>query len=285
MSMHFTDVPNLLVVSPRDTIRRDVQINVIPLPVDLISALENRIETEQDVSALILPLGGMALYPAMVLETSNLNWAIETFAHEWVHHYLYFFPLGLQYLNGETYIINETTADVFGKEVWQLVAARYYPELIAETVQISPSLNPASCRDEACLVRRPRPLLTPSLVSWGGDNQTTTPPPFDFGATMNETRVTVDALLAEGKVDEAEIYMEERRRIFVANGYPIRRLNQAYFAFYGGYQGGSAPGAAGEDPIGPAVRAVRESSPNLHDFVVTMRTITTRDELVAQASQ
>ena len=49
--------------------------------------------------------------------------------------------------------------------------------------------------------------------------------------------------------------MEQRRQLFVENGYYIRKLNQAYFAFYGAYA--DVPGgAAGEDPVGPAVRAL-----------------------------
>jgi hypothetical protein len=49
---------------------------------------------------------------------------------------------------------------------------------------------------------------------------------------MHVTRLTVDELLAEGKIDEAESYMEERRRIFWDNGFQhLRKLNQAYFAF------------------------------------------------------
>ena len=47
--------------------------------------------------------------------------------------------------------------------------------------------------------------------------------------------------------------------MFVAHGYGIRKLNQAYFAFYGGYQSGS-PGEGGSDPIGPAVQAIRDQS-------------------------
>jgi hypothetical protein len=63
----------------------------------------------------------------------------------------------------------------------------------------------------------------------------------------------VDALLAEGKIAEAEAYMEERRRFFWEHGYRIRRLNQAYFAFHGAYAD-QPQGPAGEDPIGAAVR-------------------------------
>ncbi len=77
---------------------------------------------------------------------------------------------------------------------------------------------------------------------------------------MNETRVTVDQLLADGKIDQAEAYMEQRRELFVAHGYLIRKLNQAYFAFYGGYQTAS-PGEGGSDPIGPAVAAIKHRAP------------------------
>ncbi len=259
IAMHFTQVPNLLVVSPRDEIRFDISINLYPMPVDEQAALEAAIDEALDAASLIVPLGGIALYPAMILETTSIGFALDTFAHEWLHHYLYFFPLGLEYdFASETRIINETTATLFGREMSRLVLERYYPDLAPPP--------PAPAPSEAAPAR-PQP---PS------------PPAFDFGAAMHETRVTVDALLAAGDIEGAEAYMEERRRLFVANGFPIRKLNQAYFAFYGGYQSG-APGAGGQDPIGPAVQALRDASPSLHDWVVTMRTITTREALLAAA--
>ncbi|MFN8449835.1 MAG: hypothetical protein U0521_14935 [Anaerolineae bacterium] len=254
ISMHFTEVPNLLVVSPRDQIRFDVSINLDPMPVDEMDALENQIDQQLDVSSLIVPLGGIALYPAMILETSSLQFAAETFAHEWLHHYLFFFPLGFNYdFAGETRIINETTASLFGKEISLLVLKQYYPDLLPP-----PSLTQ----------RTDAPPATPS------------PNTFDYGTEMNETRVTVDALLAQGKIDEAEAYMEQRRQVFVEHGYEIRKLNQAYFAFYGGYQSAS-PGEGGSDPIGPAVQAIRDQSDTIFDWIETMRGIITRDELLA----
>lgn len=60
--------------------------------------------------------------------------------------------------------------------------------------------------------------------------------------------------------------MEQRRAFFWENGYAIRRLNQAYFAFYGAYAD-QPGGAAGSDPVGPAVRALRQSSPSLASFI------------------
>ncbi len=70
--------------------------------------------------------------------------------------------------------------------------------------------------------------------------------------------------------------MEERRREFVRQGYAIRKLNQAYFAFYGGYQ--DEPGAGGTDPTGPAIEELRVLSPDLLAWMQTMRAITTRAE-------
>ena len=104
------------------------------------------------------------------------------------------------------------------------------------------------------------------------------PPPFDFRAEMHETRVRADELLAEGKIEEAETYMEAQRQIFWQNGYLLRKLNQAYFAFHGAYA--DVPGgAAGEDPVGPAVRALRAQSTSLKDFINTIARMTSFEQL------
>jgi hypothetical protein len=84
---------------------------------------------------------------------------------------------------------------------------------------------------------------------------------------MHETRVTADEMLAAGQIEEAEAYMETRRQVFWENGYRIRKLNQAYFAFHGAYAdtpGGAAPA---EDPVGSAVRALYAQSDSLADFI------------------
>ena len=95
---------------------------------------------------------------------------------------------------------------------------------------------------------------------------------------MHETRVKADELLVRGKIEEAETYMEERRLFFWENGYLLRKLNQAYFAFHGAYA--DVPGgAAGEDPVGPAVRALREQSDSLAEFVDTIAWMTSFEEL------
>ncbi|WP_322799041.1 hypothetical protein, partial [Thermoflexus sp.] len=76
-----------------------------------------------------------------------------------------------------------------------------------------------------------------------------------------------------GEIRRAELYMEARRRVFLEHGYFIRKLNQAYFAFYGAYA--AEEGAAGvEDPIGPRVRRLWEQSPSLRAFLFRVALIT-----------
>jgi hypothetical protein len=72
--------------------------------------------------------------------------------------------------------------------------------------------------------------------------------------------------------------MEQRRQVFWDNGYLLRKLNQAYFAFHGAYA--DVPGgAAGEDPVGPAVRSLRAQSDSLANFVNTISWMTSFEQL------
>ena len=103
---------------------------------------------------------------------------------------------------------------------------------------------------------------------------------FDFRAEMRTTRMTVDQLLAEEKITEAETYMEERRQYLWENGYQIRRLNQAYFAFHGAYAD-TPGGAAGDDPVGAAVRLLRAESASLSEFINKISWISSFDGLRA----
>ena len=262
---HSTPVPNALIVSPRNHIEQSANISVSPdLTVDQQAALEDRVEKGLDVSALVVPIGGVGVYPTMIMRTTDLVWLTSTIAHEWTHNYLEFRPLGLLYDHTpELRTMNETTADISGTEIGAEVIKRYYPELLGATL---PDPN---------LVTFPQVHPNP------GDMQR---PPFDFRAEMHTTRVNADALLAAGKITEAEAYMEQRRQFFVKNGYDIRKLNQAYFAFYGAYA--DVPGgAAGEDPVGPAVRALRAQSKSLADFINRISWMTSFDQLKKAVGQ
>jgi hypothetical protein len=255
---HATPLPMALIVSPRNAIQQTANISLLAeLSIDETIALEKQVETGMDVSALVVPIGGVGVYPTMVKSTSDLAWQIEVIAHEWIHNYLTLRPLGINYdTSSELRTMNETTANLAGKEISQAVLARYYPQYLPP--------EPAPAPD-------PPPMLEP-------ENEPEPVPVFDFRAEMRETRVTVDELLAEGKIEEAEAYMESRRQMFWDKGFQIRRLNQAYFAFYGAYAD-QPGGAAGSDPVGPAVTELRQRSPSLAHFIRTIARMTSFDEL------
>jgi hypothetical protein len=248
--MHMTPLPQMLIVSPRDRIAQVEYATLVPvLATQEKEEMESAVYERLDHAALVVPIGGLGIYPAMVQETSSINWLAEVTAHEWTHHWLAFRPLGLRYLHSpQMRTINETVASMVDLEIGTAVIERFYPEFIPLPETAAP---PASPPAESA---------------------------FDFRAEMAETRITVDGLLAEGKIEEAEQYMEQRRHFFVANGYPIRKLNQAYFAFYGGYA--DAPGgAAGADPTGPMLRAIRAHTLSLRDFLHLVSAIENGDDL------
>ena len=107
---------------------------------------------------------------------------------------------------------------------------------------------------------------------------------FSFNANMRKTRLRVEELLAAGKVEEAEAYMEERRQKLVELGYYIRKLNQAYFAFYGSYAAGKG-WAAATNPIGEQMCVLRERSPSLVDFLNTVARMSSYQELLDELAR
>jgi hypothetical protein len=252
---HITPLPLALIVSPRDVIRQDADISLLPdLSLDQITQLEDAVSQGLGVSALVVPVGGVGVYPTMVESTTDLTWLTQTVAHEWTHNFLTWHPLGALYdASPDLRTINETTANISGTEVGSQVIAEYYPELVPQPAP--PQNNEAQA--------------TPA---------TPQPPVFDFRAEMHTTRLTVDQLLADGKIDQAEAYMEARRVFFWDHGYHIRKLNQAYFAFYGAYA--DVPGgAAGVDPVGAAVRQLRADSPSLAAFLNKIAWVTSFADL------
>jgi hypothetical protein len=249
---HSSPLPTALVVSPRDTITQTAIISLQPdLAVDQRDLLEEQVDTSLDVSSLVVNIGGIAIYPTMVMQTTNLEYITEIVAHEWIHNYFTLRPLGLYYFTSqETRTINETAATLGGKEIGRMVMERYYPELLPP----------------------PLPPEPPEIID---------PPPapvFDFRAEMHTTRLVVDDLIAKGQIEEAEAYMEARRIFFWENGYQIRKLNQAYFAFHGAYAD-HPEGPAGDDPVGEAVRQFYQYSPSLASFLSRIAWITSLEQL------
>jgi hypothetical protein len=258
---HTSSTPLALIVSKRSVIQQIANISVLPsLTLDQQILLEDEIAKSLDVSTLVVPIGGVGVYPTMVMETTDLRWTLDTIAHEWAHNYLNLRPLGLNYTTTpELRTMNETTASIVGGEVGTYILQSHYPEVLGSDFV-------------------PNPGKVSFQKSGSASMNTQDTAPFDFRAEMHETRVTADQLLAEGKIEEAEAYMEQRRQFFWENGYLLRKLNQAYFAFHGAYA--DVPGgAAGQDPVGPAVRALREQSDSLADFINTISWMTSFEQL------
>ena len=252
----FTESPLYLIVSPRNRIAITKGVYLDPaVNVAAMETIETQVQESLDVSALVEGTGGFSSYPTMVIEYPSLEWVASTVAHEWAHTYLAFRPLGWHYDDsGDMRTLNETVASIVGDEIGRSVMLRFYPELV---------------RPEAW----PRPLaLSPG---WWGLNPEERP--FEFAPFMRQTRLTVDRLLAEGRVPEAETYMEGQRKTLLDHGYTIRKLNQAYFAFHGSYAVG--PGAT--DPIGGKLHALRDRATSLVEFVQTVARFTTASALDA----
>ena len=266
---HVTPLPYALIVSPREKIEQEANISLLPgLSLEERVEVENSVEDTLDKSALVVAIGGVGVYPTMVQSTTDINWLAEVVSHEWTHNYLTLRPLGVNYdTTPELRTINETTASIVGKEVGQALIKRFYPEKAPPPPAPTPS-------EEAPLPSAPDEPDEPPA-----------PPRFDFRKEMRITRVRAEELLAEGKIDEAEAYMEERRKVFWDNGYLIRKLNQAYFAFHGAYNDSPGGGAAGEDPVGPAVQALRAQSASLAEFLNTIAGVTSFEELQVLINQ
>lgn len=254
-----TPLPYALIVSPRGVIRQDNNISLLPdLTLEQMVEIEDRVENQSDLSALVVPIGGIGVYPTMVMSSSNLNWLAEVVAHEWIHNYLTLRPLGWNYeTTPQLRTMNETTASLAGKEIGEAFIRRYYPEL-------APPPPPPVEKKEKETEKTPQPPQ---------------PPVFSFNKEMRITRVTADQLLADGKIEEAEAFMEARRKVFWENGYLIRKLNQAYFAFHGAYADVPGGGSAGSDPVGPAVVKLRNQSASLAEFLNRIAWMTSFDAL------
>ncbi len=240
-----------LIVSPRDEILQVGNLMLVRgLSLDEIIRLEEDIEKDLNLSALVVGIGGVGLYPSMIIETGNLDWLLHVVSHEWTHNYLTIRPLGMVYgASPELRTINETIADLSADDIQRKTFELYYPEYLPAEPDPPSGDNPPTEETGA----EPDPIQ-----EWV----------FDFREEMHITRLEVDRLLADGKIEEAESYMEIRRVYFWENGYLIRRLNQAYFAFHGSYAA-EPGGAAGEEGVdlGAELRELKQSASSYREFM------------------
>jgi hypothetical protein len=239
----FSDSPGALIISPRDRIAQTSSTLMKPgISGELRGELEDLIYQEEEVSALIVSTGGVATYPSVITISGNLRDALEIAAHEWLHHWFFFQPLGQHFWdNADMTTLNETAASIGG-------------ELIGD---------------------RAFTAMTGEVVTHERSSELADPEEFDIKAEMRETRLTAEELLADGKIDEAESYMEERRQFLDDNGIYIRKINQAFFAFYGSY----ATGSASVSPIGEQLDELHGGTESLEEFLKTVGEFDRVDDL------
>jgi hypothetical protein len=249
------DPPKLLVTSPRNEISRIEDVLIDPdISIEDMSRIEDELVADQNISAVILQTGGLASYPN-VIPTTHLKRLVDVAAHEWLHAHLAFYSLGQAYFSGgDIRSMNETLADIFGREV----GLRVYSEVTGE-----PFVAPI--RPETALEKVPNDEAAAAVED---------PDAFSFNRFMGETRRETDELLAEDLVDEAEAYMESRRVELLGHGYQIRKINQAYFAFHGTY----AESPSSTSPIARYLWDLREQVATVGDLVKLLRPIRTYAE-------
>ena len=247
--------PSLLVTSPRHVIQRmESRLVDTDLTEQQKLAVEDQLLHESDLSALILRTGGLAAYPNIVPSDYDLLPLLEVSAHEWLHAYLLFQPLGRAYWDGgDMTSLNETLAQIFGKEIGRITYNRISGNDI-NTMEPPPSVTAAEREDQ----------------------EEEDPDRFDFRQFMFDTRQWTDELLENGRIDEAESYMERRRLELVQNGYHIRKLNQAYFAFHGLY----AAGSASTSPLARQLWELRLQSEDIGNLVRTLQPVSDYDQFL-----
>lgn len=239
--------PKLLVVSPRNKILRLDETLINPdIEIHQMEIIENNLKKKHNLSGLVIQTGGLASYPTVVPSDVDLRELLEIAAHEWLHAYLIFQPLGRGYFKGgEMVTINESLADMFGREL----GVRVYSNILGV-----PFEEP----------ERPFFLETTGEKVVG----------FDFNSHLRETRLQVESLLSDGLVLEAENYMEKRKREINSHGYNIRKINQAYFAFHGSY--GSSPSSI--SPVANYLWDLREQSKTIGELIRIVEDVSDYEE-------
>ena len=244
VDVSFEEPPTVLNTSRRDHIEVVEQVLLAPdLPPLERDRMEREILEKHDLSALVDNLAGLSTYPTIVSDQAPLRAVLRTSAHEWLHAYLFFRPLGWNWRRSpEMFSLNETVAELAGNELGDDVFVRMGGDLA-----VSPGRY---------LPRHERDTF--------------------FTSEMRETRRTVDDLLLQGRVEEAEEYMKQRWWRLRLGGYRLRKLNQAYLAFRGRY----AEGPSSVSPIGPQVRALRAAHPDTVSFIKTVEQVSSYPEFL-----
>ncbi len=252
VTMRIEDPIHLLVISQRNKIGTVKQVILrSDLSIEDMDSIESQVDA-LGYSSLVVELGGTAVtYPAFVSNRGDVRYTIEAAAEEWTHQYLAFKPLGFLYAlnllnirhDADIPAMNETVAGMVSREIGAMVYKEYYQQA-----------------EDMATARRPsRPA----------------PGAFSFNAEMRQIRLQVDSLLAAGNVDDAEAFMKEKRQFLATQNYYLRKINQAYFSFYGNYV--TAPGSI--TPVGNEFDKLREQSGSLAEFLNKAASLTDHKQL------
>lgn len=251
VTFRFVDPPTALILSPRTRIQNEYFIGLQPgLDNSMRAKIEASLDQRGDVSSYVTDIGGLGSYPTMVVNYASLPYLVDTIAHEWTHNYLFTFPTNIAWsyqTQPKLMTINETSASLVGGEISRKVITRFYPDLVDQ-------LPPVDVKGQAIPAK-----------------------PSEFFLAMRRIRQEVDRLLAAGKVEQAEAFMEMERLKLVEKGYALRKLNQAYFAFHGSYT--LSPGSI--DPTGSQIRQLRATSPSLKSFLDRVGWLNNSDDYAA----
>tara|TARA_B100001029_G_C15063773_1_gene461288 strand:+ start:651 stop:1667 length:1017 start_codon:yes stop_codon:yes gene_type:complete len=193
--------PKLLVISPRDRIYREDELLLVhDLSLEEIENIELAVQKKIDYSSVVVNISGVAAYPSIIKETNNYGNLFKLHAHEWLHQYLIFFPLGRAYFNDpKMKIVNETLANIYSEKL--------YINICSKDIKL---------KNKICDYKK-------------------LPSEFNYDLFIKNLRGEVDKLLELGKISESEQLMESARLELEKEGYYIRKINQAWFAFNGTY--------------------------------------------------
>lgn len=204
-------------------------------------AFELTKDEEPRFSALVVRLGGVAL-STPVVATHNLRVMALTIAHEWAHRYLVYAGFG--------YYISFGYYPPEMRMLNEITADIVSSEIASRVFRKYGWRMPEGHRN--CLREELRPI-----------------------------RITTEQLLAEGRIEEAEAWMEGQRVLLCEQGSCPRKINQAFLALCEAYGGG----AEGDNPIPGAMRQLRTRYPTLKAFLEDIRELSFFEEFLLLLEQ
>jgi len=235
--------PGIVVTSPRDRIyfsaSKLISNNITES--EKIE-IEEIVESDGKTSALVDRLGGLGTYPAFVSDKGSLRNLLQTASHEWLHNYWILHPLGQNmWDSNQMIILNETAANIAGDELGD-IAFQSIGGMIQDPSKITQLKKDSS----------------------------------SFYETLKETRLQVNELLDQGKIEEAEQLMSNVTIELQNEGYQIRKINQAYFAFHGNY----ADSPSSTNPIGDEMKEYRSYFETIGEFIKSISKVKSHNEFI-----